>query len=931
VVHRPEPTRRIRTALYGDQALYTTELEIIHTPAMQRLYDLHQLGLADRVFIDASHSRLHHVVGVVEQVSRVISSIAKNLRSIRDRKLRYGDPACEERAEVLADYVQKREREVRLIGLLHDLTHAPYGHTLEDEIHLVHERHDDPQRQADAFYRLLVQLVWGLLHDAGVFTPSRGTPIFDWALTFSRDRFDRLSHYMRAPELMTPPGSGETDARAFIEALGSLVAQVIADDALLASIVTNRGPKARDWRALFGQLRFALRALLHLELLHSSNPESKHFPRPDGSYGYERLLDAILGDQAADYRFLPAYDAFALDIVGNTICADLLDYAKRDSVNAGLRLDYDAERIVENMTLLGYRDQQRMERAEQRTRKARKPPDEQGPVHDGEPDNTVALIDPFSCWTIRTGIGMFSHKLRIDVPGELLNLLQVRFYVYQRALFHPTKCIAGAMLGSALQFIGWDELPPHLRHVGDAVFLRDVRDAAVTVQDLITESVADGLSVDEALTPEVLDGLIRKLDLPLCTDRLICARQILQDQRVAATNAAGGQGQSGSPASRDRINVASLVADLSAAIDLLGRLATRRYFVPVYRFLPGTRVRNANMTHEGIANRFLQPEKRWNAEREIEKRAGLPRGSVVIHCPLAKGPRKIANILMVWRDRNQKEDAQPLRKIDQLDRELFGDHSKAVTALEDMYASMWRLVVSVPPSARVDSVREAAAGNKSSTLENHISDVLHEIIINDGQPSTFENEFTMREELAHAGELLKADDAEGVRQDGKRGDRVDEVFWTQVEQRWPRLRDLRQRLSRDYEATVNLDQLIAGELDRLKEGEQKHGPTLFPAENISADIPRTRGAAKRWLRDQADALMPQVRGRFTRELEPVLDFLFTEVDEESVRQNALVDLRRRLRNEGSKIYNNFKTAQVVRSLRRKWKPERKTDPAVKEQ
>ena len=47
-----------------------------------------------------------------------------------------------------------------------------------------------------------------------------------------------------------------------------------------------------------------------------------------------------------DY-FEPHKDGFLLDIIGNTICADLLDYAKRDSHFTGLKLDYDDKRIVD--------------------------------------------------------------------------------------------------------------------------------------------------------------------------------------------------------------------------------------------------------------------------------------------------------------------------------------------------------------------------------------------------------------------------------------------------------------------------------------------------------------------------------------------------------------------------------------------------------
>ena len=82
-------TKRIRTALYGDQQLSSAELEVMHTPAMQRLYGLKQLGLTDRVYIDASHARIHHVVGVLAQTEKLVDSIRRNLDR-RNRILRYG-------------------------------------------------------------------------------------------------------------------------------------------------------------------------------------------------------------------------------------------------------------------------------------------------------------------------------------------------------------------------------------------------------------------------------------------------------------------------------------------------------------------------------------------------------------------------------------------------------------------------------------------------------------------------------------------------------------------------------------------------------------------------------------------------------------------------------------------------------------------------
>jgi hypothetical protein len=50
--------RRIRTLLYDDQLFTDFEIDLLHTPALQRLYDLHQVGYTDRVFVALSSMSL---------------------------------------------------------------------------------------------------------------------------------------------------------------------------------------------------------------------------------------------------------------------------------------------------------------------------------------------------------------------------------------------------------------------------------------------------------------------------------------------------------------------------------------------------------------------------------------------------------------------------------------------------------------------------------------------------------------------------------------------------------------------------------------------------------------------------------------------------------------------------------------------------------
>src|ERR1051325_8682955 len=125
-------TRRIRTVLYGDERMEATELDLLHPPALQRLYDLHQLGLTDRVYIDASHSRLQHVIGVLHQVDSLVAAVVRNLEGKNSRTLKYyrkdGKTIEQCGAGEFAGYVKVRRPAVRLMGLLHDLTHSPFGH-----------------------------------------------------------------------------------------------------------------------------------------------------------------------------------------------------------------------------------------------------------------------------------------------------------------------------------------------------------------------------------------------------------------------------------------------------------------------------------------------------------------------------------------------------------------------------------------------------------------------------------------------------------------------------------------------------------------------------------------------------------------------------------------------------------------------------------
>jgi hypothetical protein len=102
---------------------------------------------------------------------------------------------------------------------------------------------------------------------------------------------------------------------------------------------------------------------------------------------------------------------------------------------------------------------------------------------------------------------------------------------------------------------------------------------------------------------------------------------------------------------------------------------------------------------------FKKPLPRKIAEREIERRADLPPGSVVIHCPPVKGPTKIAKILIANADISQGNAERKVAMLDQIssiDPDVFSMHQEAIHALQEMYRSTWRFAVSVAPPFDAD-------------------------------------------------------------------------------------------------------------------------------------------------------------------------------------------------------------------------------------
>ena len=125
----------MRDPVHGDVYLTAEEMTLLDTREMQRLRGIKQLGTANLVFHGAVHSRFEHSIGTLHVTSQIIEAINKNAQLDPKRCL---------------GVRPEEERVIRIAALLHDITHVPFGHNIEDQAGLA-KRHDSPERYAAMF------------------------------------------------------------------------------------------------------------------------------------------------------------------------------------------------------------------------------------------------------------------------------------------------------------------------------------------------------------------------------------------------------------------------------------------------------------------------------------------------------------------------------------------------------------------------------------------------------------------------------------------------------------------------------------------------------------------------------------------------------------------------------------------------------------
>ena len=366
------------------------ELQVIDHPAFQRLFNVYQLAQTHLVFRGATHHRGDHALGAIAALELLISAIEKNWT--RNKATGVQQPQFK---WAVGPKLSPLERDfARLAVLFHDIGHIAAGHTLEDELGLLHA-HDSRKRLEIILRRKKWRGIdptqmfeigpWGSAHLGNLDTPNTSQKNLtllsmnrdlirirnSWAETLEK-RIDRLY-----------------DQHATIATLQLECAEKIS------------GPVVGDLYDVSSVELSASQILL--EIVTGKSKTNK-----TSNEKFIREVQNPTRNQNRDHQLFRL--SVLQDPVSNTVCADIIDYLQRDWENIGKARKFDA-RLLQFMEI----------RSTHRE------------------SSVVVNLRPSS-----------HSRNRSDVVSAIVELLENRYHLWEIALLHRTKTCASAMLERAI-------------------------------------------------------------------------------------------------------------------------------------------------------------------------------------------------------------------------------------------------------------------------------------------------------------------------------------------------------------------------------------------------------------------------------------------------------------------------------------------------
>jgi HD superfamily phosphohydrolase len=366
----------VRDPVHGDIYLTDEELRILDTPQMQRLRGVRQLGTAYLVYPGAQHTRFEHSLGTMHLTSRLVAAVNQN-RALRP--------------EGLLGIAPDEERILRAAALVHDITHIPSGHNIED-VRGILERHDSAGRYLDALSPAT---------EVGAALDKMGVRREVLAVLLPDD-FDP-----KKPASAAASSGSEKQAELF-----QLVADAFATlqrenyehiwGSMIKQQIKRGRPQFRE--SDYGFRNFA-------DVLEAAKKSGLLDLQRDPGSGHEVVTPSLRGGAPAPVVSstspLPSVPACWRELLSDTICPDILDYLKRDAYFTGLSLVYD-ERILSYFMV------------------------------DRASGHLFVDVE-------KRGL------LREDILSELLRVLDARYFFSERVYYHHAKVAAGAMIAQVVE------------------------------------------------------------------------------------------------------------------------------------------------------------------------------------------------------------------------------------------------------------------------------------------------------------------------------------------------------------------------------------------------------------------------------------------------------------------------------------------------
>ena len=284
------------------------------------------------------------------------------------------------------------------------------------------------------------------------------------------------------------------------------------------------------------------------------------------------------------------------DIVGNTICADFLDYLFRDWHHLGKPLYHD-KRLYQYMEVRSH-----------------------APSDGSEDEGTKFVINV-----------NHDEKIRHDALTDILELLNARYKLAETVLFHRTKLSLTGVLDRCLLEIG--ALYKQLGFSDD--------EYKTALESLLLESSDDGLvGVLRKLAAGGTNEIKKKRQQALKAERDAIETQTDKSPSLYGSASAGGDSRVGVGGSAGMQSDTRVAGELQTQANLIDRLIERLRDREVYTLGYKLRMSDFNGPHHPSNRRLSKvlslyetPVRRLDFLRGIEALCGLPPGSCVMYCP----------------------------------------------------------------------------------------------------------------------------------------------------------------------------------------------------------------------------------------------------------------------------------------------------------